>query len=429
MKPDDLVTLCPDRPVAGGRMLARHEGLVVLVSGAIPGERIRARIDRVERSLAFASVADILDPHPARRTPAYDPRCGGAAYAHIAYPHQLALKGQVVEDALRRMARIEPGGGVAVAASPERGYRMRARLHLRRGTAGFFLEGTHRLCDAMTTGQLIDSAGPPLRSLVDALRAAGQRGDADIEVSENIAGDQRALHVELERGASLDARASWPGIDGVTGLSWSGLDSRQVRVVSGDPVVVDQLDLGPGDRRPVRLQRHVRAFFQANRYLLADLVRRLVGACPDGPVVDLYAGVGLFGVALAASGRAVAAVEGHPASAADLRANAAPYAGLIDVREMSVEAFLTARPGRPRTVIVDPPRTGMTPAAVAGVTALGAERLVFVSCDVATFGRDVRRFLDAGYALDHVEAFDLFPNTAHVEVLGVLTRPAHGARS
>ncbi len=408
-------------------MLARCDGLVVLVSGAIPGERIRARIDRVERSLGFASAAEVIEPHPARRTPGYDPRCGGAAYAHIAYAHQLVLKGQVVEDALRRIARIEPRGGVSVAASPERGYRMRARLHLRRGAAGFFLEGTHRLCDAMMTGQLMDAAGPPLHGVVDALHRAGLSGDADAELSENIAGDQRAFHIELERGASLNARASWPLIDGITGLSWSGLDSRHVRVVSGDPRVVDvlDLDLGAGDRRPVRLQRHVRAFFQANRFLLSDLVRRVVAVCPDGPIVDLYAGVGLFGVVLAAAGRAVVAVEGHDASAADLRANAAPYEGLIDVRERSVEAFLEAPAGCPRTVIVDPPRTGMTVDAVAGVTALGAERLVFVSCDAATFARDVRRFLDAGYRLDHVEAFDLFPNTAHVEMLGVLTRPTH----
>lgn len=423
MTPDEYLTLCPERPVAGGRMLARHEGMVVLVAGAIPGERVRVRIERAERSLAFASVSEVLDAHPARREPGYDPRCGGAAYAHIAYPHQLLLKGQVVEDALSRMAHVAPPQDVAVAGSPERGYRMRARLHVRHGCAGFFLEGTHRLCDAMGTGQLIDSAGPALRGVVDELRRAGLRGDADIELSENIPGDQRALHVELERGTAREGEADWSVIPGLTGLSWSERGSPRSRILCGEATVVDWVDDGGAldGRGLVRLQRHARAFFQANRFLLPDLVRRVGACCLDGPVLDLYAGVGLFGVTLAASGRRVTAVEGHRASAADLRANAVPYGDAIEIHEAPVEAFLGGgTAGRPRTVIVDPPRTGMTRDAVSGVIGLQAERLVFVSCDVATFGRDVRRFMDAGYTLEHVEGFDLFPNTAHVEVLGVL---------
>jgi 23S rRNA (uracil1939-C5)-methyltransferase len=146
-------------------------------------------------------------------------------------------------------------------------------------------------------------------------------------------------------------------------------------------------------------------------------------ACGEGAVLDLYAGVGLFGVTLAAAGRRVTAVEGHGAAAADLRANAAPLGDAIDVHNMPVERFLSqgGRPA-PDAVIIDPPRTGMTADALRGVLALGAGRLVFVSCDVATFARDLRRCLDAGYALGAIEAFDLFPNTAHVEVLAQLAR-------
>ena len=232
------------------------------------------------------------------------------------------------------------------------------------------------------------------------------------------------MHVAADASGSPGRFETWLPVEGVTGLTWSDGSGPVTWQGFGDPVVSDELDVGAAGVGPVRLQRHARAFFQGNRFLLPGLVRRVIAACPDGPVIDLYAGVGLFGVALAASGRhQVTAVEGHPASAADLAVNAAPLGGAIAVVESPVERYLgAARPARPFTAILDPPRTGMTREATASVLALLAERVVFVSCDVATFARDLRKFLDAGYSLDSLEGFDLFPNSAHVEVLGVLSR-------
>src|SRR5690242_6766856 len=143
LQQDSEVELRVEKPVAGGRMLARHDGQIVLVSGAIPGERVRARVEDVGRSMAFASVIDILEPVSARRRPDGDPLCGGNVYAHIAYDTQVEIKREVLRDALRHGGRIEWDAELPVAASPDRGYRMRARLHVRRGHAGFFREGTH----------------------------------------------------------------------------------------------------------------------------------------------------------------------------------------------------------------------------------------------------------------------------------------------
>src|SRR5688500_4343382 len=131
------ITIEIEKPAAGGRMLARHEGQVVLVQGGIPGERVRARIGRVERQLAFADTVDVLEPSGDRRQPAMDPACGGCLYAHIDYDRQRALKAELVRDAFGRLGRIAvdlPD----VAASPERGYRMRARLHVRGDRIGFY---------------------------------------------------------------------------------------------------------------------------------------------------------------------------------------------------------------------------------------------------------------------------------------------------
>jgi 23S rRNA (uracil1939-C5)-methyltransferase len=190
--------------------------------------------------------------------------------------------------------------------------------------------------------------------------------------------------------------------------------------VSGSPLVFDRvLIVTPGGEHAMTLQRNVRAFFQGNRYLLATLVTRVVSLVDAGPVIDLYAGVGLFGVALAACGRSgIAAVEGDRVSAQDLKANAAAYGTAIEVVHETVERFIARRAALPdATLIVDPPRTGISREAITGIAGCGARAIIYVSCDVATLARDVRRLVDAGYVMEHIEGFDLFPNTAHVEAI------------
>jgi 23S rRNA (uracil1939-C5)-methyltransferase len=192
-----------------------------------------------------------------------------------------------------------------------------------------------------------------------------------------------------------------------------------VELLAGIPTVSDVLHVNPDDpRSALRLRRDVRAFFQANRYLLEPLLRRVVALALPGAIVDLYSGVGLFGLSLAASGADdVALVEGDAVSGASLEENAAPFRGRVSIARCSVESFLSARRLRVSTIIVDPPRTGMSKAALAGVLRAAPQRIVYVSCDVATFARDTRTMLEAGYVLDELAGIDLFPNTAHVEVV------------
>jgi 23S rRNA (uracil1939-C5)-methyltransferase len=148
----------------------------------------------------------------------------------------------------------------------------------------------------------------------------------------------------------------------------------------------------------------------------------VLGILPPGELLDLYAGAGLFAVSFAAIGRGhVVAVEGDRQGAEDLAANASPFGTAVHVVPSSVEAYLSrTRAAGTATILVDPPRTGMSREAAGMIVSARAGRVVYVSCDVATLARDVRRLIDAGYRLTHVEAFDLFPNTAHVESLVVL---------
>jgi len=172
------------------------------------------------------------------------------------------------------------------------------------------------------------------------------------------------------------------------------------------------------------LRRHAASFFQGNRFLLAALVGRVMDAVPDtGDVLDLYAGVGLFSIALAAAGRRdIVAVEGDRESGADLLRNAAPYGGAVKAIVGLVEEHVRRSSPRPSAVIVDPPRTGISQEAMDVLPQLAAGRIVYVSCDPPTMARDARRLVDGGYRLAALAGYDLFPNTPHVEVVGVFER-------
>ena len=415
-----LVELEIEKAAAGGRMLARHHGQVVLVWGGIPGERVTARIERVGKGVAYADAVDVLTPSADRRATGADPRCGGNVFAHIAYDRQVRLKGEIIQDALGRIGRVPLPAPPAVVPSPEEGYRMRARLHVHERRIGFYREGTHQLCDAAPTRQLLAATHAWIDRAQSLLRSAAFDGVAAVEIAENADANQRACHLELHAGA--DAAPVAPLGEGLTGLSAQAADAREPVLLSGTAAVEDRVQAGSGTP-PVRFRRDVRAFFQGNRFLLEALVRQVTGLVPPGPVVDLYAGVGLFGLSLAAAGAGkVTLVEGDPISGADLQANAQPFSGVAQVERHSVERFLAAARSRAATFVVDPPRTGMSREALGGMIRQQPDRIVYVSCDVATLARDTRTLLDAGYELGEVSGMDLFPNTAHVETIATFTR-------
>jgi 23S rRNA (uracil1939-C5)-methyltransferase len=295
---------------------------------------------------------------------------------------------------------------------------MRARLHLRGGVLGFFREGTHTVCDARATRQLLPETNEALDAFAAAWARSGQSGDGELELSENAAASERVLHFEPAPSARITSMDWAAGLTGLTGVTLAGVGD--VHVVEGSAFVHDRITI---DGRPVTLRRHVLAFFQGNRHLLEPLVQRVAAqVSPGESLIDLYAGVGLFSMAAASRGARVVAVEGDRVSAADLDANARDWSGAVEPVHQAVEDFIVRRHESPRVLIVDPPRTGMSRDALAGALALGAARVVYVSCDVATFARDARRLVDAGYTLHSIEGVDLFPNTPHVETIAIFER-------
>jgi 23S rRNA (uracil1939-C5)-methyltransferase len=427
--PGTELTLDIEKVAIGGRMIARHDGRVVLVAGAIPGEQVQATVERVQRDVLHAVVTAVHRAHPARRSPGRDPACGGMTYSHVAPDHQRRLKREMIADAFARIGRLELAADVPVAPSPESAYRMRARVHVRGGRMGSFREGSHEICDVAQTGQL---SGPCLAALAAVAETCARHGvthvDA-VDLAENLDGAQRVVNLEQPDDPALTPGllADLSVIDGVTGVTRTTRRGGVPRAYGGRPWVADTLATftgGQGDDADALLRRHATAFFQANRFLTPFLAQRVTDALLDGPVLDLYSGAGLFALCAAARGhQPVVAIEGDAVSVSDLRENARPFARRVRVEHCPVEGYLQrARRAGVSTVIVDPPRTGMSKQAVAGVMAVAPSRIVYVSCDVATLARDAQRLVGSGYGLERLSAFDLFPNTPHVEVMAVFDR-------
>ena len=411
--PNDQITVTIDKPAAGGRMIGRIDGQVALISGAIPGERVTARVSRVAKGAMYGDTVSVERASRDRRPTFGDPLCGGCLYSHISYPRQLEVKADLIADAFVRIGRLSLPSPVEVTPSPEEGYRMRARLHRRGRRLGFFREGTHEVCDPRQTRQLLPQTCDTLERLAAALDSLGAESVREVEISENITAAERVVELEWTAGGEPPGQRAAAMLMSVDGLG-------------PGPYVTDEIVV---EGRHIRLRRHVLAFFQGNRYLVASLAAHVINCVPAGTaLLDLYAGVGLFSVASAVLRDArVTAVEGDRFAAADLHANASVTGSQLTTVQAPVEAFLGSRvpaepPGRGRkieTVIIDPPRTGMTRQALDGTVGLGASRLIYVSCDVATLARDARRIVDAGYAIERVDGFDMFPNTPHVETVVV----------
>ncbi len=392
------VELSVERPAQGGRMIARLDGAIVLVSGAIPGERVRATITERRHGVAFAETVEVLEASPDRREPPFDPLCGGNLLAHIAYPRQLELKREILADAFRRQARLALDALPPITGSPETGYRMRARLHLANGRLGFYRERTRDVCDAVRTGQLSPGAAAVIESAA-AFLASHAEAIEEVVLAENIAASERVLHVAPRAGKA--APAGMPRFDGVN---------------EGD-VIHETL---PGG---ATLERHAASFFQGNRFLLVPLVTKVCDAAGVGNIADLFAGVGVFAAEAASRGAEVIAVESDATASRDLAKNLSAFGLSARAVTEPVEEWLGGRRSLPETVIVDPPRTGLSNEARRRLIDLKPDKVVYVSCDPVTLARDIKEFMGAGYRLTHLEALDLFPNTPHVESIAVLVGP------
>jgi 23S rRNA (uracil1939-C5)-methyltransferase len=398
------VTIYPSSPspvvrieklVYGGAGLARREGQVVLVPFVLPGERVRVALERERGGVQHARLLEVLEPAAERIEPRcpYFRRCGGCAYQHAGYDYQLQQKRVILEEVFRRVGKLELPS-VEIVSGPPFEYRNRGQFHLESGRIGYFAHGSHRLCAVEGCPIASPKLNGALGALVELLgEPRFPQFVKSLEVFTNEAEVQ--LNV-LETGRPVARRFFDWCAERIPGLAGGALDYR----VGGD-----QFRVSGG------------SFFQVNRFLIEVLVERALAGAEGETAVDLYAGVGLFSLALARRFRRVLAVESSGAAVRDLEFNVARAGLPVAVRQASAELFLLGLAARPDFVLADPPRAGLGKQVVRELLRLAPLRLVIVSCDPATLARDVAGLIAGGYAIERLTLIDLFPQTAQIETV------------
>ena len=396
--PETLRLSLTDMAFQGGA-IARHDGQVVFVAYGIPGEEAIVQIERRSKDYLTGRVVEVLSPSPHRvQAPCpYFGTCGGCQWQHIDYAHQTELKARIVADQLRRIGKFQepvlsPVEGASVEptipAVETWNYRNHARFSVgrRHGELGFTTPLRHRFL-------------PIDRCLI--------MHPFINDVLERLQGKCPGLHQVAVRYGVKTGQA----------LIHPSLEKIDPSIPSGQPWYEEQL-LGK------RFRISGASFFQVNTLqaeVLAEVLRRKLALEPDQVLLDAYAGVGTFAVLLAPYVKRVIAVEESSSAVADAVIN---QAGIDNITfyEGKVEAILPELTDRPDAAILDPPRVGCHPDALAAVLTLAPARLVYVSCDPATLARDLRALCDGGYRLMDVQPVDMFPQTYHIEVVATLER-------
>ncbi len=419
------------------------DGKAVFVEGAAPGDVAVVEVTEEKPSFARARLVSVEEPSPDRALPACSQasRCGGCPWAHLSYEAQLSAKRDNVVAALARTAGMDAARAeelVAPCAPSKRqwGYRNKLELGVGRGPDGSLelgmrREGTDelvRLDVCPLANRLIERAPKALRG---ALRYA--EGAQDLGIFRvGVRGSLRTRDVEVALWAKP---GPFPRAH-VAKLASSAMRKAGVVRVLSEPgrarkvKGVEALE-GRGwwseELAGARFSASAPSFFQVNtaqaEKLVAEVVEALGGerGLSGAFVADLYAGAGTFSVPLAAAGAEVAAVESAGTAVRDLRRNAA--ANGVDVEVVGGDAARELPSfGELDALVVDPPRAGLADGVVDDIAAARPARVAYVSCNPATWARDVARFEARGYRLVRVRPVDLFPQTHHVELVGSFER-------
>jgi 23S rRNA (uracil1939-C5)-methyltransferase len=423
-----------EKLVYGGEGLAHHDGHTVFVPLVLPGELVQIESRERKKKFIRGRVERVLETSP-ERIPAPCPhfgRCGGCQYQHMPYEAQLRYKAEILRETLGRIGHVQWDGPIETHASPPFGYRNRAQWKLRpaakdaAGSAGigYFEAASTRLCPVtecpILSPRLADTLSQ-LRTLAStrkALTAIDEieafTDDKDEKVLLNLSADRLADSAESIASALRDAL---PYVESILFQ-----DRRADSFHLSGPGYITYTASGA----PYRVG-HL-SFFQVNRFLVEPLVQAVVGDIRGRLALDLFAGVGLFTVALTKQFERVIGVESNLAAAKDLETNLKASGGASPAaRHATTEAFLARWHETPDLVILDPPRAGVGPEALARLKRPAPGRIHYLSCDPATLGRDLALLVGTGdapgpYAIESVNLFDIFPQTYHMEVLVRLRR-------
>lgn len=406
-------------PGHGGFVVARHEGRVVFVRHGLPGERALVRITEDKGgSFCRADVVSVLDASPHR----VDPACpisgpegaGCCDYSHADPVVQREMKTSIVREQLQRLARIDSDVEVQALPGSGDGTRWRTRVRLAvntRGEAGFHAHRSNRIVTDLRCTQIEPSA-------YDGLGGPQWTPGSELQVVLDSTGNRHVVEIAAPTVSRTGRRS--PGRRGATARRAAGGGPRSTRVAVGSDTAVERV----GARE---WELSATGFWQAHRgaaQTYSNLVDEWAGVGAGDTAWDLYGGVGVFAAVLAELVGADGVVESVESSTRAVSDGRAALGDLSQVRfhDDRVEKVMSALTPSPGVVVLDPPRAGAGRAVVEAVAATGVPRVVHIGCDPASFGRDIGLYLEQGFRIGGLRAFDAFPQTHHMECIALLER-------
>lgn len=424
MNPEPVM-LRIEKIVEGGAGLARGESGVVLLPGSLPGETVEARVDEMRQGVARGRVVRVVSPSRHRIDPACPLflTCGGCDFLHTTYAAELDLKQRIMAETLERVGKLKLVNVLSpVPASQPEFYRAFTQLKIDpEGRIGLFKRESHEVVPFEGRG----FAGCRLqREYLNRAVAALQGKLSGYKVIKFRMGDEGfVVNITSDIPQEPDERLNGLIHDlGATGFLVND------RLIFGSPAVL--YIYGEAEGRTLRFRVSNDAFFQADPSVVQRLVNRMAGiiSAERGDkrltenMLDLYAGVGAFGISLVRKVQGVYSVEVGEGAVQDLEFNMGENRVINMVAHRgTVGSFLKRFRGSAGTVIIDPPRAGLEPDVLKALIRLSPPLLLYVSCHPATLSRDLSAFASSGkYLVDSVQIFDQFGRTHHIESLSVL---------
>ena len=439
-----LCRLVIDGYASDGAGVARLDGMVVFVQGGIRGEACDVRLTHVGRSALWGRVEEVVNPSPARIFPRclHYTKCGGCQFRHMNYAEELEAKRIRVEDALRRLGGADIHVSAILGAEQVDRYRNKAQFPVAKGPRiGFYRPRSHDVID-VDDCLLQGEAAARLRGAVKewmaeySIPAYNERTFTGlvrhVYVRTNRAGRSLCCLLVNGRGVPREAelvralRRAEPNLAGIV----LGVNEKHNNVILGDSYrALWGEDFLSDTLCGLTFRLSVPSFYQVNpaqTEVLYGKALEFAGLTGAETVLDLYCGIGTISLVMARKAGMVWGAEVVPQAVDDAIANAQRN-HIENARFLCADAgeaarYLEGEGVRPDVVCVDPPRKGLAEDVVDTIADMGPQRVVYVSCDPGTLGRDVKRFAGRGYTLKRAVAVDMFPRTAHVETVVLLSK-------
>ena len=420
----------------GGRGVARAEGFVVFVAGALPGDRVRVEVTKAKKRFAEARVVELLAPGadriPDRCTHGGEP-CPGAPWQGLPYERQLAIKGEQVDEALRRIGGLD-GFELEPIVAAEQQWRYRNKLEYSFGDddgepiLGFHARGRWDLVVDVDDCHLASEAGNAARNAVrdwarlESIPAFDSRARGRGVLRNLVVREGRRTGQIQTRLVTAERNFPKPPVDLHTIVADDSGSSEGPTGVLREEYLKEELcglkwKISPG------------AFFQTNTEMaerLYAVAAEYAGLSGSEKVFDLFCGIGTIGLTMAARAGEVWGVEIVPEAIADAERNAR-LNGIGNAHFLAANVRTGVRPllvqaGKPDVVVIDPPRAGLSQKMIRRVIECEAPRIVYVSCNPTTLAPNAAQLVEAGYKLTQVRPVDMFPQTPHIECVALLEK-------